>query len=90
MNNQKFGDKEMLTDALSSQKFITDTYNTFANECSDDALKSEFINILSEEHDIQHQVFKEMQNRGWYATETADQSKIVNAKTKFENMQQNQ
>ena len=30
----QFGDKEMITDALTSQKMITSTYNTFANECA--------------------------------------------------------
>jgi len=53
MNQNKptgLSDQEMLTDALSSQKFITDNYNLFANECASPAVKSEFINILNEEH----------------------------------------
>lgn len=89
MANQKFGDKEMLEDALSSEKFVTSTYNTFANECACDSLKSEFMNILADEHSIQHEIFKEMQNRGWYQTEAAEQSKVVNAKTKYQNQNPN-
>ncbi|HCW80442.1 MAG TPA: hypothetical protein DG942_04970, partial [Ruminococcaceae bacterium] len=27
-------EKDLMTDVLSSQKFITDTYNTFTNECA--------------------------------------------------------
>lgn len=35
MNQQKlFGDREMMEDVLSSQKFVTEGYNTFANECA--------------------------------------------------------
>lgn len=81
--NQNYGDREMLTDALSSQKFITDGYNTFANECAAPALKSEFMNLLSEEHQIQHDLFSEMQKRGWYPTPAAQEQKIQQCKQKF-------
>ena len=56
MDNKNFGDKEMITDALSSEKFATSTYNSFANECADDSLKSEFMNILQDEHTF-HQLW---------------------------------
>ncbi len=85
-NNACFGDREMMDDALSSQKFITEVYNTFANECTSGALKTEFMNILTEEHQIQHDIFAEMQKRGWYAPEAADQNKVNQAKQKFQNM----
>lgn len=87
MNMQPgFSDKDILTDALSSQKFITDGYNTFANECATPAVKTDFMNILNEEHQIQSEVFTEMQNRGWYPTEAADQNKINQAKQKYVSM----
>lgn len=73
----------MINDALSSQKFITDGYNTFANECATPALKTDFMNILSEEHQIQHELFLEMQKRGWYQVEAADEQKIQQAKQKY-------
>lgn len=81
-----FSDQEMMTDALSSQKFITDTYNVFANECASPAVKSEFINILNEEHQIQHEVFSEMQKRGWYQVQQAGQEQINQAKQKYMGM----
>lgn len=82
-NQNCFGDKEMLTDMLSSQKFATDGYNTFANECATPAVRADFMNILNEEHQIQSELFCEMQSRGWYATEAADQNKINQAKQKY-------
>lgn len=82
-----FSDKDILTDVLSSQKFATDGYNTFANECVTPAVRSDFVNILNEEHKIQNEVFTEMQGRGWYATEAADQNKINQAKQKYTSMQ---
>ena len=85
-NNCNFSDREMMDDALSSQKFITDGYNAFANECATPALLAECMNLLDEEHQIQHDVFAEMQKRGWYATEPADQNKVNQAKQKFQGM----
>lgn len=83
MNTNLFGDREMMDDALSSQKFISEGYNSFANECATPALKTDFMNILTEEHQIQHELFLEMQKRGWYQVEAADQNKIQQAKQKF-------
>lgn len=80
----EFGDKEMMGDALAAQKFITDGYNTFANECATPALKSEFMNLLAEEHQIQHEVFSEMLKRGWYQTTPADHAKVSQCKRKFQ------
>lgn len=83
MNQNSFCDKEILTDMLSSQKLITNGYNTFANECATPAIKTDFINLLKEEHQIQNEVFQEMHKRGWYPTESADQNKINQAKQKY-------
>ena len=85
LNNasSSFADKEILGDVLSTQKFITGNYNTYANECSCEALKTEFVDLLNEEHQMQHAAFVEMQKRGWYQTEPADQNKISQAKQKY-------
>ena len=86
MNQQKpFGDREMMEDVLSSQKFVTEGYNTFANECASPAVMSELMNILNEEHQIQHEVFTELQKRGWYPTQEAPAEKVQQAKLKFSN-----
>lgn len=83
MPKDNLTDREMLTDALSSEKFMTDNYNTFANECASPTMMNEFMNLLSEEHQIQHEIFTEMQKRGWYPTQDAPAEKIAQAKNKF-------
>ena len=83
MNKHTMTDKEMLTDALSSEKFMTDHYNQYANECASPSLMNEFMNLLSEEHQIQHDVFTEMHKRGWYQTQDAPAEKVQQAKQKF-------
>ncbi|MDR2909428.1 MAG: spore coat protein [Oscillospiraceae bacterium] len=79
----QYQDKEMMTDVLSSQKFITSGYNTVANECACPNLKTDLLNILNEEHQIQHEVFCEMNKRGWYQTEPADQGKVNQVKQHY-------
>lgn len=86
MNKPSFCDQDILTDMLSTQKFVTDGYNTFTNECATPAVKTDFMNILSEEHNMQSEVFTEMQKRGWYPTEAADQNKVNQAKQKYQSM----
>lgn len=85
MNNGQLQDKDILNDVLASQKELTGTYNAFSNECATPAVRDEFLNILNEEHQIQADVFEEMQKHGWYPTPAAEQQKIQQAKQKFQN-----
>ena len=74
MQKHTLNDREMLTDALSSEKFMTENYNQYANECASPSLMNEFMNLLSEEHQIQHEVFTELQKRCLlYTSDAADE-----------------
>lgn len=84
--NSSFTDKEIMDDVLSSQKHISDVYNTYSNECVNAQLQTDMLNILKEEHSIQFTVFEEMQKRGWYNPGAAQAQKIDETKTKFENI----
>ena len=83
MSTQNYSDKDMITDVLSTHKFVTDGYNTLANEAADPTVRNTFMSLLDEEHQIQHSVFTEMSKRGWYPTECAPQDKINTVKQKF-------
>lgn len=84
--NPVMQDKELMDDCLTSQKYITDGYNTFANECANEQLRQTVMQLLNEEHSIQFDVFNQMHSRGWYPTPAAQQKKIDETKTKFQNM----
>lgn len=86
MEQGNFQEKDIFEDVLSTEKSLTGTYNTFANECSTAGIRDEFLNLLNEEHQIQAEVFDEMHKRGWYPTPQAEQQKVAQAKQKFENM----
>ena len=83
MNTQAFGDKETLNDFIASQKMISSAYNTFAGECVCEGLRSDFLNILKDEHGIQAELFNEANCRGWYAVKQAPAAEINQVKTKF-------
>jgi|NGEPerStandDraft_9_1074522.scaffolds.fasta_scaffold05909_3 spore coat protein CotF len=84
--NSKMGDVELMNDSIASQKFISSNYDTFANECATPNLRDEFLNILKDEHQIQAEIFTEMQKRGWYQIKPADQQLITDAKQKYQNI----
>ena len=77
-------ERQILQDSLMSQKQITGSYNTFAGECVSEQLRSTMLNILSEEHKIQADIFRDMQMHGWYQVEQADQNKIHQTMTKLQ------
>ena len=79
----QMGDKEYINDSIYSQKMISSNYNTFANECVNPALRTDFLNILNEEHQIQSELSDEMQKRGWYQVMQADTQQVTKARDKF-------
>ncbi len=81
-----FSDQDVMTDVLTSEKHLTESYNTFACECATPTLKNEMVSLLEDSHQIQHQIFMEMQQRGWYQVEAADQKKVTQAKQKAKTM----
>lgn len=74
-----YDDKTMMTDMLSTQKFIASNYNNYAGEISTKRGKNRLLKILGEEHDIQFKIFESMQSKGWYETVNAPQAKVDQA-----------
>ena len=88
MNNQGtvLEDKDMMLDMLAAQKQTTSTYSNFANECASPDLRNDMIQMLREEHEIQADLWAQINQRGWYPTCPAEQQKISEARQKYENM----
>ena len=80
---QIISEKEILQEACISQKHITDAYNTFAGECVNPALRGAMLGILEDEHNIQADIFTEMQANGWYQVDPAEQKKLDKVRQKF-------
>jgi spore coat protein CotF len=82
--NDIYTEKEVLTDALNTEKNSTNLYNMSVNECVHDNLRSTIMDLLKKEHEIQVDVFNQMHTMGYYPTPAADGKKIQEARTKFE------
>ena len=80
---QFMDEKAIMQDSLISQKHITEAYNTYAGECVNEQLRSTFLNILNDEHTIQANIFCNLQSRGLYQVEPAQQQKVQQARQKF-------
>ena len=59
--NEVYTEKEILGDALNSEKNVTTLYNLGANECVHDNLRETMLDLLAKEHDIQVDVFNQIQ-----------------------------
>lgn len=79
-------DREMMEDMLTLQKHTDVNYSMFANECSTESMRTDVMNILSDEHKIQAEVFDQMAAHGWYSPAEAEMQKIEQAKQKFTQM----
>ena len=78
-------DQERMTDFICSEKKMSANYDTFASECVCLPLRDDFLNILNQSHQIQTDLFKIAQSKGWYQVEQAPASKVSQAYTKFSN-----
>ena len=84
MEKQIYEEKEVLQDALDTQKAATGLYNTGANECVNSDLRDTMMDLLEKEHNIQFEVFNIMHEKGYYPTPEAENTKVQQAKQKFE------
>ena len=80
-------DQERMTDFICSEKKMSANYDTFASECVSLPLRDDFLKILNQSHQIQTDLFKMAQSKGWYQVEQAPQNKVSQAYTRFSNQQ---
>ena len=78
-----YTEKEILGDALAAQKAATGEFNTFANECVHEDVRQTMLHILSQEHDIQQDVFNMMHSQGFYPTPAAEEKKVQETRQQF-------
>ncbi len=78
-----YTEKEILGDALATQKATTANFNTNANECVHEELRQTMLHILKQEHEIQQDVFNMMHEKGYYPTPAAEAQKVQETKQQF-------
>ena len=78
-------DQERITDFLCSEKKMTANYDSIASECVNVPLRDTFINLFTQGHRTQTELFQLAQTKGWYSPEQAQANKISQAYTKYSN-----
>ena len=78
-------DQERLTDFLCSEKKMSANYDAYASECVCTGLRDDFLNLLTQSHTTQSDLFNLAQSKGWYQVEQAPQNKVSQAYTKYSN-----
>ena len=79
----KMNEQQKMNDLLTSQKFLTSAYNSYCNEAATGSVRAALTSILADEHRIQEEIFTEMNSRGYYPLEKAEENKISSTKQKF-------
>ena len=78
-----YTEKEILGDALGTQKATTANFNTAANECVHEDVRQTMLHILKQEHEIAQDLFKIMHAKGMYPTPEAEAQKVQDVITCF-------
>lgn len=83
-NTSALSDQDLLSEALATEQYMTQQYNTFANTCTTQTVRDEAINILNNEHKMQAELLMECQNQGWFSPKQVEQQQVEQTRMKFE------
>ncbi len=75
--------KLIMNTLLTVTKEVSDILYHGSIESSTPNIHTTFRNILNETLDIQNEIFKFMEQKGWYTLEQVEQTKIDQVKNKF-------
>lgn len=78
-------EQEILSDLLMGEKKMSSNYDTFASECVNTQLRDRFMQIFTQGHKAQTELFNAAKSKGWYQVEQAPASKVDTAFQKFSN-----
>ena len=81
MNTQNLSEKEMMNDALSTEKQLLSEYSTFIAEASCQNLRNQLQQIMTETQQMQFGIFNEIQSKGWYQIKNAPLTEVGQAVT---------
>ena len=78
-------ESEIITDLLLTEKKMSTNYNLFASECTNVQLRDTFVNLLTQGHKTQTQLFETAKQRGWAFSTLYQPQQIAQAEQKFTN-----
>ncbi|MCQ6275629.1 spore coat protein [Bacillus sp. V3B] len=78
-------DRDFSNDLLTTEKYMTDSYNSALNEASHEALYQDILAIFTETQNEQRQLYNLMFQKGWYKLEQEEQQKLQQKYQQFQN-----
>ncbi|MFC7322206.1 spore coat protein [Halobacillus campisalis] len=79
----EMNERDFLNDMLTTEKYMTGSYNVALNEASNQTLYQDLATIFKETQDCQRNLYNLMFKNGWYAVDQAEQPKVQNAYQQF-------
>lgn len=83
----EMNERDFINDILATEKYITDNFNIFAREASNQRLYQDVMDILNESHQAARNLFNMMFKKGWYSLTAAQQQDIQQTAQQFQNYQ---
>jgi spore coat protein CotF len=80
----QMNDRDFLNDMLTTEKYMTSSYNVFLHEASHQQLYQDMMNIFTETQNCQRELYNLMFKKGWYKLEAADQQKLQQSYQQFQ------
>lgn len=86
MHNVQWNDQDIITDLLSTEKWLSGTYATNITECSCANLRRVLLDNFASICNDQYQLFDQMRQRNWYPVKNAQPQEVQAAKQQFAQM----
>ncbi|WMJ23321.1 spore coat protein [Paludicola sp. MB14-C6] len=78
-------DEFILQDAIMSQKYMLERYNTGVYESESPIIKEALMNLLLDEHQIESDLLSELQKRDWYQIIKSNDNQMKQIKDQYLN-----
>ncbi len=88
-SNPNLNEQEIMTDALNTEKQSISSYGTYLAEATCQQLRQEINQIMSENQQVQYEIFDTMRQRGWYETKNIQMNELQKTAQKYGQVKQN-
>lgn len=86
--NEDMNDRDMLTDALSTEKYLCGSYTIAMNEASNDSVYEMISDFFDDTSRQQRKFYDLLFQHGWYSITPAQESEIKKAQQNFSDLKQ--
>jgi spore coat protein CotF len=86
MNNITLSEKDLMQDALTTEKQVISAYSVGITESSCQNLRNTLVNNFKSAQDVQYKIYDAMKQKGWYQTKDAPDNEVQDLKNKSTQM----